>query len=236
MKMGRIAAAIGLAIVGGMLIVLPKMASAQGCCQLAGSCNETSMQACQAGGDVWHPNFECAAHGSCVPTPPRFARQYMAWMARAMDQCTTPTTTVLGGPTLPGGGCVQANSDTDDSMTMLQARLVANAKTGNIILTGKGFQFGTRVKAQLRLRVTKANQNTPQDPDASVTFEDVTVQCPDTLVGFPARVNGNLVGKTNLNQCGLPYPGLASGNIEILEAVLINADTGRVFARPGLRR
>jgi hypothetical protein len=167
---------------------------------------------------------------------PTAARNYTAWMARAMDQCSPTTVSVVSTPGLPTTGCYQANSTTDSVITMKYARLTVSSKTGKLALFGSGFPFGARVTTQLTLRVTKRTQATKHPPGPkTVTFEDVTVQCPNTPFWFVARPNGSVLGSVRLSDC-LTTPGLATGNIEILDSALINVDTGKVFARPGILR
>jgi len=106
------------------------------------------------------------------------------------------------------------------------------------VVLGRGFEFGSRVIVQLKLRVTKQAQDTPSSPPGGVpiTFEDFTVNCPGASPWFPTNNNGALLGRAYLTDC-IPYPGLANGNIEILDSALLNPDNGnKVFARPGIRR
>jgi len=169
---------------------------------------------------------------------PTIARSYLTWMARAMDECNPATTTVLGNPNVPSSGCLQANSTTDDIMKMNFARLAINARTGRLVVFGRGFEFGSRVIVELKLRVTKQGQDTPSSPPGGVpiTFEDFTVMCPGASPWFPVNNNGVLLGRAYLSDC-IPYPGLDRGNIEVLDSALLNPDNGnKVFARPGIRR
>jgi hypothetical protein len=169
---------------------------------------------------------------------PTAARGYTAWMARATDECSAPSLTVLsGGPGLPATGCLQANNTTDDETTMAYARLVINSRSGRILVFGSGFAPGQRVKVQLTARVTRSGVATKHPLGINnVTFQDVAVQCPNTPFGLTVRPNGVLLGSLTLSDCFMS-PGLAKGNIEILDAALLNVDNGdKVFARPGLER
>ena len=170
---------------------------------------------------------------------PTAARFYVTWMARAMDQCT-PSGMSVTSPGLPSAGCLQANSATDSTINMSWARLTLAARTGKILLVGRGFQFGSRVRAQLTLRVTRKPQSTkhPQGSN-SVTFEDVNVLCPVQPFWVVARRNGALIGSARLSDCLTQsgyQPGLANGNIEILDAALLNVDSNKIFAKPGYVR
>src|SRR5262245_32406488 len=81
-----------------------------------------------------------AAHAQNAPFPTT-ARRYTSWMARAMDQCVPSGISVLGAA---AGACLQANSVTDDTITMNFARIVVNSRTGRVVLFGRGFPAGAR--------------------------------------------------------------------------------------------
>jgi len=171
---------------------------------------------------------------------PTSARRYAAWMARAMDECSAGTVSVASGQGLPTTGCAQTNVTTDPGITMKLARLNIAKLTGKVTLFGRGFVFGNRVTTQLTLRVTKQDQTTNPPPGTNpVTFQDVTIQCPNAPFWFVARQSGAIAGSIKLEDCltqsGMPT-GLATGNIEVLSAELVNVDTGLVFARPGIVR
>jgi hypothetical protein len=175
-------------------------------------------------------------------TFPTTARTYIAWMARAYDECNPATLSVVGAG-LPAGGCLAANgSTTDNALTMNYVRLIVKARSGRLIVFGRGFPFGARVQVQLTLRVTKAGITTKHPPGSNkrVTFEDTVVTCPNPGTqpfGFPTRANGGLLGIASLSDClGTSVSNLARGNIEILDSALINGDTGNVIAHPGILR
>jgi len=159
-----------------------------------------------------------------------------------MDPCSASNVAVVGSG-LPATGCIQANSTTDSTITMKSARLTLSAKTGKVTLFGTGFQFGSRVAAQLKLRVTKPGQHTLHPGATStVTFQDITVMCPNAPFWFGARPNGSIAAKADLADClsdnGQPT-GLASGSIEVLDSALVDIDStppNKVFARPGFVR
>ena len=173
------------------------------------------------------------------PSFPTVTRNYNVWMARAMDQCSPSGLTVQGVSGV--GACIQANVATDSLMTMNSARLVVNRRTGKLIVTGHGMTPGGRVLVQLVLRTTR-NGLTVKHPPLSnqrATFVDTTIQCPGMApFGFTVRSNGVLSGQDTLVNClGPAQAGLASGNIEIIDAALLNHDNGdKVFAHPGLLR
>jgi hypothetical protein len=171
---------------------------------------------------------------------PTAARKYSAWMVRAMDECNPSTVSVAPVAGLPTTGCLQTNSMTDSAIGMKTARLTVNSITGKLTLLGTGFQFGSRVTTQLTLRVTKPGQSTKHPPVArTVTYQDVTVMCPNMPFWFVARPSGVLAGSAKLSDCLAANDfatGLSSGNIEILDSALINIDTGKIFARPGILR
>lgn len=177
---------------------------------------------------------------------PTRSGNYAASMVRAMDSCTPSGLTVIGAG-VPTVGCLQANSVTDNSLTMKNARVVVSRRTGKVIVTGKGFPFGARVKVQLDLRVTRKGLTTknPVATNQTVTFQDVTVICPTPPFQFLANARGGLAGRVALADClgsnsGLVAPAATGqppvANIEILGAVLLNADNGKVVARPGILR
>lgn len=167
----------------------------------------------------------------------------MAWMARAVDECN-PATISVTSPNVPGGGCLQANTVTDSGITMSFARVIVNARSGRILVFGRGLPFGARVTLQLTLRVTRGGINVKHLPgpgsNKRVTFEDQVVTCPNlssSPFGFPVRPSGALLGTADLASClGVANSGLSAGNIEVLGAELVNLDTGKVFARPGIER
>jgi hypothetical protein len=166
---------------------------------------------------------------------PRIARGINTWMARAVDECSAPTTTVLT-PGSPTSGCIQSNAVTDNTLGMKFTKLNMNT-LGHIRLTGTGFALGDEVRVRLTLRVTR-NAGTKHPPAAStrVTFADTTVDCPKAPDAFNARPNGAIVGFTDLATCLDTNSGLASGNIEVIDVSLINALTGKVVAVPGVLR
>jgi hypothetical protein len=69
-----------------------------------------------------------------------------------------------------------------------------------------------------------------------VTFSDLTVQCGTTPFGFVANARGTIAGSVLLSTCLGTNSGLSTGNIEIIDAALVNHDTNKVFAHPGILR
>lgn len=169
---------------------------------------------------------------------PKVARSFSAWLVRAYDACTPGALTVTTTG-LPSQGCLSTATTTDDQMTMDFGKIVISKLSGKIAVLGRGLTPGGRVKVQLTVRTTRDGISTKHPPGTKrVTFQDTTVVCGPPPFGFIAVwPSGALGGKINLTDCLQPYPGLASGNIEIVDAALVNADNGnKVFARPGVMR
>jgi hypothetical protein len=165
-------------------------------------------------------------------TFPKLARSYITMYSRAYDQCMTPTLSVSAPPNLPATACPATHTVTQDETVfpMSIAKLRIN-NTGKIILFGGGFPIGARVKIELTLRVS---QNLP---NRTVTYEDKTVQCGNGGFGFVAYPRDKIVGKTTLAAClgpGLSTLASKGSNIEILEAKLLDSDTGEYFGTPGI--
>ncbi|MBI3784118.1 MAG: hypothetical protein HY270_12035 [Deltaproteobacteria bacterium] len=166
---------------------------------------------------------------------PTVTRDFNAWMVRAYDQCMPGMMSVVGSG-LPGSGCLAVNTTTDSTITMNSAKIAVRKITGKVAMFGFGFQAGARVKVQLTLRVTKFGQTVKHPPGTNkfVTFADTTVQCGTTPFGFVANARGTIAASVSLSTCLGPNFGLATGNIEIIDAALVNNDTGLVFAHPGI--
>lgn len=168
---------------------------------------------------------------------PRSARGVTFWMARAFDQCNPPSgLTVVGPGNDQSGACPSSNTTTDNSLTMNSAK-VSITKRGFIKVLAKGFTFGDILRVRLTLRVTRNNLTVKHPPGTgqSATFQDETVDCPRSPDAFTVRPNGAIAASTSLAAC-LPNSGLAFGNIEVLDASLVNAMTGKEVAKPGVVR
>jgi hypothetical protein len=183
-----------------------------------------------------------AASASAQTAPfPKLARFYVAWMVRAMDQCTAPSLTVVNPSMVPPAACPQANSTTDNTLTMGFARLAVSAR-GRIGLFVTGLPFTARVRIQLTLRVTRVVGQVKHPPGSNkrVTFQDVTIQCPPPATspfGLVANGRGAIASRMTLESCLSPNTALATGNIEILNAALLDIDnSNKVFAVPGILR
>jgi len=168
---------------------------------------------------------------------PTVTRNFAVWMVRAYDQCTPSGLSVVGSG-VPGTGCLAANVATDSTITMSSTRLAVRKVTGKVAIYGRGYPAGARVKVQLTLRVTKPVGSTKHPPatNQKVTFADTTVQCGTTPFGFVANGRGTIAGSVLLSSCLGSNSGLSTGNIEIIDAALVNNDTGLVFAHPGVLR
>jgi hypothetical protein len=191
------------------------------------------------------------------PAPlPNFqqANSYRTWLVRAMDECVTETLSVVspgGSLPLPSFACPQTNSLTDDSSAGMEwAQLSVSrrgrAGTAYVRIMGAGFNgpapsIQRRLKVELTLRVTARQKVKPDPPTTqSVTFADTTINCGNDSGGcFVARPNGTLAKVQTLQSCltlsGEPA-GLDSGNIQIVDARLIDCDNAdKVIAVPGIR-
>ena len=170
---------------------------------------------------------------------PQVARSFSAWLVRAFDPCT-PSGLSVTSPQLPSAGCLTSASVVDDQMTMDFGKVRIDRGSGKIKLFGRGMVPGGRVKVQLTVRVTKEPVLTKHPPksNARVTFADQTVVCGPPPFGFVIVYPTGVLGASiDLANCLAPYPGLATGNIEIIDVALVNADNGnKVFARPGVLR
>lgn len=183
---------------------------------------------------------------------PTKARDFRSWMVRAYDQCSPSGLSITGfGPS--NGACLAANSTTDNQppadalgATMTFSRLVVrrfpalNAGQGKIKLFGRGFQSGQRVKVRLTLRSTRIVTATKHPPagNQKVTFADVTITCGNQNAGcFVGRPSGTISGSQLLSDCltaNGQSTGLAGQNVQIVDAALVNCDTNKVFAVPGI--
>ncbi len=183
---------------------------------------------------------------------PTKARTYRTFFVRAFDQCTPAGLSVVS-PGLGGAfGCFAATTTTDTpppgdplgaSMSfsrILIKRYPAAGGQGRLSFFGKGFQAGQRVKVGLTLRTTRSGLSTknPIGSNKTVTFADVSVTCGTPNSGcFVANSRGAIAGNQLLTACltqnGQPT-GLAAENVEILSASLINCDTNKTIAIPGI--
>jgi hypothetical protein len=204
------------------------------------------------------------AQGAFATAPfPSTGRSFSTYLVRAYDECTVPYLSVVSNPSDPPAGCPTLNLVTDEvpptdplGASMKWARLTVTkypanvGGAGRIQLVGVGFQNGQRLSVQLTLRTSHLEAKVKHLPGPGsnkfLTFEDATVECgPGPLTGplcggskvFTARPNGLVAGSVHLDTCltqnGMP-PGLAKGNIEILDAALVNCDTNKVVAKPGI--
>lgn len=196
---------------------------------------------------------------------PTKARRYKAFMVRAMDECDPATISVFTNPgpprtnngTFPSGGCFQENIVTDEipptdpgGETMKFAKVTVvkyKAPQGKVKLIGSGMVPNTGVRVLLTLRTTRispiAATHTPAGAkkNASVTYEDVTIQCGDDTMDTPkcwlVKPNGKLAKSMTLQKClqnnGASI-GFSGGNVEIVESGVVNCTTGKVFGRPGI--
>jgi len=182
---------------------------------------------------------------------PAKAPQYTVWFARAMDVCSAGSfVTVVN----PGGinACAQANTGTDASITMEWAKLKVT-KAGKKLASGahdttlkilaKGFS-PTSAKVALALTIRTSNSLVASPAPAGKTYEDVIVYCGPTAGGtcghyYPVTAAGKINSKTALSTCVTDNgwtENLAAGNIQILNATLMDCDSGKDIGTPGLLR
>ncbi len=183
---------------------------------------------------------------SAAVSNPRLARNYIAWLARAMDTCASvvpdgpgPVVSVLLPTNVPGAGCLQQNVATEGTLGMNLGRIWISDR-GRIGLFATGFTLGDSLRVRLTLRVTRvvASVKHPLASNQKVTFVDQTIDCP-AAGSFLARANGAVVGSTDLGACLAPYGGLAQAstgrtNIEILDAGLVNTANGKLVGHAGV--
>ncbi len=184
-----------------------------------------------------------AARAQLAPYAHKSAKRYVVTLARAMDECVPGNQVTVVNPGNVGA-CFQANTDTD-SFTGLKWGFLEIAKHGNdtrIRLNSRGFTPPRQaVGVQLKIRTTNSTTSSP--PPASKTYEDLDIVCGPWTVGsscghyFLTSEFGGILGSQTLSEC-LAANNLstapASGNIELLDAALINCDTGKVIAKAGV--
>ena len=158
------------------------------------------------------------------------------FMVRAMDQCNPATVSVVT-PGSPSSGCLETNGGTTDDLLGMQYMRLRVTNGGRIVMFGKGLTLGNELRLRLSLRVTKVGVSTNAGPQ-TVTFPDLTVECPKSPDAFNVRPNGAVVGTTTLAACLEPNQDLVGkgSNVEILDASVVNALTGKVLAVPGILR
>ncbi len=163
------------------------------------------------------------------------ASAYSVDFARAMDECVPANSVTIVGSV---DACPQTNSATDNATTgVIKAHLtVRRGSTGvSLALLGSGFNAGEVVAVELTLRTTNTAVSSP--PPASKTYAD-TMTCQSLPI--TAKSTGRVSARTTLGTClaagsGLPAL-LGSGNIEIIDAALINTSTGKVIGKPGIHQ
>lgn len=165
-----------------------------------------------------------------APFPVR-TKNFFAWLVRGMDECTAPTLTVMS-PGMPAGACPQTNTATDATLTMQSAKLRIT-QSGKIRLLGRGMHVGDSVRLRIQVRVTQQNVSTDMG-SGSVTFSDVTADCPSPPDAFIVKLNGSISGRADLGACLAPASALQNGNVEILDARMINVANGLTVAAPGV--
>lgn len=166
------------------------------------------------------------------------AAVYNTKLVQAQDECASPTT-MIGGV----DACAPANVDTASGETFSVGKLLvkSTAGTSQVLAILKSSSNGENKKnlngkhlaVRLTLRVTKRTTTTaPTDP---VTWVDQTLTCATVTVGS----NGNMLFKNQLagSGCNLDLD-LASNDYEkeIVSASIIDVDSGKAIAVPGVRK
>jgi hypothetical protein len=210
---------------------------------------------------VWAALAGHDAQAAGVFDPPRLARNYITWMARSFDQCNPATLSVVT-PMLPSGGCLSGHAATSNNNSCDFARLTVSGTPARIRLFARGCKCGSRIGVQLTIRVTKPSIATKHNGSSDVTFEDQTIICgplpgavngagndspngyytalsPSCLSGRCSTGScGNVASSISLADClGNSLKNLDAGNIEIMDAALVDRDNGNEpFMTPGIFR
>lgn len=178
---------------------------------------------------------------AAAPTYPQRAQPYFVRFVRAMDPCTLPGQVTIVNP----GGiivCNQTNVITDALVNFSQASMRAGVRRlggATVQVRGRGF---TPVAQKIGIQLTLRTTNTLTGGN-SLTYQDETIICGPTTGGAcgkyvavdaGGRINS---GRLSLDAC-LTANGLSTrvghGNVEIVDAALINCDDGKVIATPGI--
>ena len=189
-----------------------------------------------------------------VPVPSKGAVLYKTTIVHAMEPCDPGTGVTLHFPGTHGGpgrgelaGCEPVASD---ALRFEKASLMLKKRSGKIMLNALlGLaNAGQQVQVGLTLRSSREKANFWEANDLDVTYLPLELTCPVATAGL----NGHVIQTTYLDACtpdgGLAVdpvvPGPPGGteektldlNIEVLDAVLINVTTGKVFGRAGIAR
>lgn len=158
------------------------------------------------------------------------ASTYNTKLVQAFDECTSPVTILFLVP-----ACDPANVTTDGT-AFSTGKILVKSKAGSSqvlsILKSSGAVdkkalAAKNLRTRIVMRVTRS-AGTPK-----VTWEDQTLDCP--IFAVPA--NGNMVQKVSLANCGLGATlATDSSNKEIVAASIIDSDTDKPVAVPGVRK
>jgi len=172
------------------------------------------------------------------------APSYKTSFVRAMDECFAMNAiTVVNPGSVDACHEMHVTTDTPTGWTKAKLSVRASGRVGGtptLRLQGSGFKNGapTKVGLQLTVRTT----NSVGAPTGSKTYQDETIIC-GNIAGtgcghyFTPRSSGSLSASQSLSDCltgDVLTTTLSTGNIEVLDAALINCDTGKVFAIPGV--
>lgn len=167
------------------------------------------------------------------------ARAFRTNLVQAADECTTPTT-VIGGV----GACGAANVATAPDARFTVGRLLVRSSPIRdqvvVFLRSRGNLedpkdlAGKNLVVRLTLRVTRRS-----NPGDAATWVDQVVTCGVGQGPVPENgayfYSGDLVGAPP--NCGL---AITLGNLafekEVIDAAVIDSDTGLPVAVPGIRR
>ncbi len=176
-----------------------------------------------------------------VPYASRSAKRYVTTLARAMDECVPANQVTVVNPGAVGA-CPQTNSATDSLTGLLWGFLEISreGRATRIRLASRGF---TPPKQAISVQLTLRTTNTAGAPTGSKTYQDTTIACGPFTQGsvcghyFLTSGFGGIIGSQTVEEClaanNLPA-ALASGNIEIRDVAVINCDTGKPIALPGV--
>lgn len=190
-----------------------------------------------------------------VPFPSKGAALYKANMVAAMEPCDplTGVTLHIKGPA--GGKQALAGCDpvASDALRFVKAQLTLKKSHGKLMLNADlgAANAGKKVAIGLTLNSSREKANFWEGNELEVTYLPLELTCPGAAP-FTADTKGKIVQSIYLNVCAPllsplavdPITGGGGGteektlelNIEVLDAVLIDVATGKVFARAGIAR
>lgn len=158
------------------------------------------------------------------------AKLYRSDLVQAMDECTSSVTNVDGV-----AACPESNVDTDGTHYRLgRIQIKPNLNDRQVMTVLKSSSANPQAALAGRIVHTVIVMRVTRTSSAPlVTWVDQVLDCPDIAV--PA--NGNVTQKVSLTNCGLPA-ALAenSTNKEVVAVQVVDSNTGKPLAVPGIRR